>query len=198
MTTTVLYNTVSTELQVVNKMLAAVDIAAITSITGSVGLEVSTAIDRFSEINRSFQTIGWSFNTRLKIKYLRDVNNEVIIPDNVLSASPTSNSRWRGLTHREGKIYDVPNDTYALIDDVWLNIVELLMFEDLPQAARDYIAARAVREHERYEAADNTKESIAGEGELRAWATLINDHSTANEETIEDNINVFSSVFGRE
>jgi hypothetical protein len=199
---TVLATGLMTELEVVNKMLRAVDLAPVNSITGTLDLEAGAAVARFSEINRMVQTMGWDFNTRPEVKYLRNVSNEVTLGTNVLSIKPVSNSRGKDYTMRGGKVYDreAVNGTTrgtTLTEDPYLTIVELLEFTDLPNAARSYIAERAVREHERFDSADDTKTEIAGENELKAWSTLINDHSVMHDETIEDNPNVGSSIFGR-
>jgi hypothetical protein len=200
---TVLATGLMTELEVVNKMLRAVDLAPVNSITGTLDLEAGAAVARFSEINRLVQTMGWDFNTRPNVKYLRNVSNEVTLGANVLSIKPVGNSRGKDYTLRGGKVYDresVNGTTRGttLTEDPYLDIVELIEFTDLPQAARAYIAERAVREHERFDSADDTKTEIAGENELKAWATLINDHSVMHDETLEDNLSVGSSIFGRQ
>lgn len=198
MSTTVLSNKVMTEKEAVNAMLAAVDIAPVGSLTGTTDLEVTNAIDRLSKINRTIQTIGWDFNTKKEVKYLRNVDGEVVIGSNVLRVTPVANSRWKNLVWREGKIFDRGINSFTLDADVYLDIVELVNFEDLPQTARDYITARAVRVHERFEAADDIKHDMASEEEIMAWSNLINDHSTAGNETMMDNVEVYSSIFGRE
>ena len=195
---TVLKQVTTTELDAVNAMLAAVDIAPVGSLVGTTDLEVENAINRLSRINRTVQTMGWSFNTRKEVKYLRNVDNEVTIGSNVLRVTPVGNSRWKSLVWREGKIFDVGLNSYTLDADVYLDVVELIDFENLPQAARDYITARAVRSHERFEAADDIKHDMASEEEIMAWSILINDHSVTNEQTMMDNQEVWSSIFGRE
>lgn len=197
-TNTVLSKLTSTELEAVNEMLGAVDLVPVANITGNLDIEVGSAVSRLSNVNRTVQSMGWDFNTRKKVKYLRDVNNEVTIGTNVLKIVPVGNSRSKHLVLREGRIFDRDEDSFTLLDDVWLDIIELLNFEDLPQTCREYITARAVRAHERFESADDTKTEIAGKQEQDAWSILINDHSIANQETMEDNSSVFSSIFGRE
>jgi hypothetical protein len=199
---TVLATGLMTELEVVNKMLRAVDLAPVNSITGTLDLEAGAAVARFSEINRLVQTMGWDFNTRPNVKYLRNVSNEVTLGTNVLSIKPVGNSAGKDYTMRGGKVYDresVNGTTrgHTLTEDPYLTIIELIEFTDLPNAARSYIAERAVREHERFDSADDTKTEIAGQNELNAWATLINDHSVMHDETLEDNPEVGSSIFGR-
>jgi hypothetical protein len=200
---TVLATGLMTELEVVNKMLRAVDLAPVNSITGTLDLEAGAAVARFSEINRMVQTMGWDFNTRPEVKYLRNVSNEVTLGTNVLSIRPVANSAGKNYTMRGGKVYDreavngITRGT-TLTEDPHLEIVELMEFTELPQAARAYIAERAVREHERFDSADDTKTEIAGENELKAWSTLINDHSVMHNESMSDNPEVFSSIFGRE
>jgi len=198
-TTTVLSTGLMTELEVVNKMLRAVDIAPVTSITGTVDLEVESAIGRLSEINRDIQTMGWDFNTRRQVKYLRNVNNQVTMGTNILSIKPVDSTRHKDYTLRAGMIYDrTPSvDSNVLQEDPVLDIVELINFEDLPSAARTYISAKAVREHESFESADDTKREVVGLNEMNAWSILINDHSVMHDESIEDNPNVGSSIFGR-
>lgn len=199
MSTTVLATSNMTELQAVNKMLRAVDLAPVTSITGTLDLEVGSAVSRFSEINREVQTMGWDFNTKVEVTYLRDVNNQVVLGTNVLSIRPVSNTRFKDYTLSQGKVYDrSPNtQSFTLGENPVLDVIELHNFEDLPAAARNYIAARSIREHERFDSADDTKTEIAQENEIKAWSLLINDHSVMHDETLEDNPDVGSSIFGR-
>lgn len=198
-TNTVLATTIMTELQVVNKMLRAVDLAPVNSITGNLDLEAGAAVERFSEINREVQMMGWKFNSRREVKYLRNIDGEVSLGLNVLSFKPVGLSSGKDYTLRGNKIYDRSPDVdgSVLTEDPHLNIIELINFEDLPSAARNYIAAKATREHERFDSADDTKTEIASENELNAWSILINDQSIMHTETLEDNPDVGSSIFGR-
>lgn len=197
-TNTVLSKTGITELEVVNKMLRVVDISPVSSLTGSNDLEVTNAIEDFSDVNRAVQGFGWKFNTRINKQYIRDVNNEVIFGPNVLSIEPVSFSKGDDLVLKEGKVFDRENDTFALSSDPYLNVIELINFEDLPHVARQYIQERSVRVHERINSADDTKTETTTEAEIRAWSGLINDHSRSTDETMEDNQEVWSDVFGRE
>lgn len=199
MTTTALSKLVTTELEVVNEMLDAIGISPVTSITGSTDLDVTNAVKRFSKINRAVQGMGWRWNTRREVKYVRDVNNQVEVGTNVLSIKPTGNSASKDYVLRAGFIYDRDPDvdSNVLSETVYLDIVELLMFEDLPQSARNYIQAKCVREHLLFEAPDDTKHDIAQAAEVQAWSDLINDTSRASRQTIEDNPEVYSSIFGR-
>jgi hypothetical protein len=199
-TSTVLSKVTLTELEAVNQMLAAVDISPVSALGGSTDLEVQGAITRLSNLNRSIQGMGWDFNTRLELLYVRNVSNEISIPTNVLRISPAGRSIGTDYVLRANKVYNRTRDvdSSVLTEDVYLDVVELINFEDLPQSCRDYITARAVREHERFESSDDTKTEVAQQAEISAWATLINDHSVNGQETIEDNVNVFSSIFGRE
>ena len=203
MTTTSLSKLVMTELEVVNKMLDAVDIAPVASITGTVDLEVESAVKRFSDINRSVQTLGWSWNTKRAVLYTKDTDNEIVLGSNVLAIkvsgrTPVS-TPGRYQLRESRKLYDTDPDvqSFTLTQNVYLDVVELLMFEDLPQSARNYISHRATREHERFESADDTKTDIATDSEMRAWAALVNDESETNQQTMEDNVNVYSGIFGR-
>jgi hypothetical protein len=200
-TTTSLSKLVLTELEVVNKMLSVVDLSPVASITGTLDLEVADAVSRFSDINRNLQALGWDWNIKREVQYLRDVSNNVVLPGNVLAIRVRGTTVGYDLVLRENSmLYDRDPDvqSFALTIDPVLDVTELLMFEDLPQSARNYISLRAVREHERYQSADDTKRDIATDAELRAWSALINDHSYASDETLETNPNVYSSIFGRE
>ena len=70
----------------------------------------------------------------------------VQLPNNIIKLLPTfRNSTGQQLTQRGKFLYDPWKSTYNIGETVVARLVVALDFEDLPQAARQYIAHRAAR-----------------------------------------------------
>ena len=199
---TSLSEVLTTELQVVNEMLAAVDIAPVTSITGSNDLEVEIAINRFDHANREVQAKGWSWNNRFEVNYTRDGSNNITLGSDILKIRGSGISMGRDYTTQGRLLFDRDPDvdSTTLDRDAELDITTLLQFETLPQSARDYIKNLSIFRHERMESADDTKRTVTEKNLSDSWTDLINNESEQGPgrgKTLMDNPDVGSSIFGR-
>jgi hypothetical protein len=97
----------ATELAAVNQILGAVGQAPVTSITSN-NPEISIALDTLRSVCREVQAEGWSFNIEQEYPFLPDVNNEIVIPANVLALKLSYLPENRGIdvTRRDGKLYN--------------------------------------------------------------------------------------------
>ena len=74
----------TTELESINIMLAAIGEAPINSLTGTLPVDARIAQSTLSEVNKSVQSEGWSFNTEIDVKLSRDNTNHVHLSTNIL------------------------------------------------------------------------------------------------------------------
>jgi len=152
-----------TELAAVNIMLQSIGETAVTSLSGSLLTDVSTAQSILSELNAEFQHHGWSFNTRREVTlspsggspnrtylpYSSTVGDQVLpVP---LKVIPRRRSQKYGIrretsgTPRKWYLYDIVNDTDVIGKDIKVDITVGLNYEELPHPARVYIARSASR-----------------------------------------------------
>lgn len=142
--------TVMTELDAVNEMLLSIGAAPVNtlSVTGLADVNVAQTI--LHSVNRSFQTTGWNFNKDSDYTLGIDGNGHAIIPSNCLDIDPTD--RFKNYVERNDasdgvrKLWDKDELTYVLTESVDVDVTWFVSFEDMPQAARDYVATRAARQ----------------------------------------------------
>ena len=111
--------------------------------------EVSFIYNILTEVNKDVQNEGWICNVERHVKVTPDANKNIEIPANYLSYDLYDNltNRTRDLVRRkkDGKylLYDTVHHTYEFTGDLYLDIVYLWPFEDLPSVFKRYITYRA-------------------------------------------------------
>lgn len=133
----------TTELEAVNSMLQACDEAPVPSLalSGLFPLEMAKGI--LNETSRTVQTLGWAFNTET-ITLTRNGSGLIALPPN-LARFDAEDSTMVFPVVRGLRLYDKKANTFAFEADVKGAAVFMLDWEDLPQAARDYIKIKAAR-----------------------------------------------------
>ena len=111
--------------------------------------EVSFIYNILTEVNKDVQNEGWICNIERHVKVSPDANKNIEIPANYLSYDLHDNltNKTRDLVRRKkgGKylLYDTVDHTYEFDNDLYLDIVYLWPFEDLPNVFKRYITYRA-------------------------------------------------------
>ena len=183
-----------TELEAVNTMLVTIGEQPVSSLDNLAGLQdASIAKQILSNISRAVQSKGWVFNLDLQVTYTPDSNGEINLGSNVLRIDSTSKVRGttKDIVERGGKLYDRENNTSIFTDSIKVDRVIVLNFDDLPEAARRYVATRASRVfHDR----------VVGSGELhrffqedegQAWSEMLQYESDTGDYTIFDDYDVY-------
>jgi hypothetical protein len=167
---------VATELAAVNSILGAVGQAPVTTID-KINPDVAIAYDTLTDMSREIQGEGWSFNKELEYPFNADTNGNILVPLNVLSISLSDIYENSGadVTVRNGMLYNKTTHTYTWDTDrtVKCDVVWYLEFSDLPQAARDYIVARASSFVAIKVIGDPNIQQMLGQREVYARAALI-------------------------
>jgi len=137
----------STKLDAINSVLSAVGEAPITSLDYVLDSASATmASNILDEVDRSFQTRGWSFNTDLGYVFTRDTINNISVASNVIRVNVDEASyQTLKVIQRGTKLYDSKNRTYVFSTNITADIVSLLSFDLLPEPARNYIVTRSSR-----------------------------------------------------
>jgi hypothetical protein len=139
--------TPTTELEAINTILSVIGESPISSTSEiSSVADAVTAQSILSEVSRQVQTKGWHFNTDKEITLSPDTySGEIIVPTNCLRVDSSGADREVDVVHRGTKLYDRTKHTYKIAKQIVVDMVVLLPFTELPQAARHYITIKAAR-----------------------------------------------------
>lgn len=139
----------STELDAVNSILMSVGETPVNTLTTQ-SPEVAIAQSTLRQVCREVQSEGWVYNTEYEVPFTVNSNDEVVIPPAALQVDVNKykHTDTYDVSRREGKLYDRYNHTFKFTDEdiLYVDVVWFYEFDDIPQAFRDYITARAARQ----------------------------------------------------
>ena len=137
---------IDTELSAVNNILGAIGQSPITTLNFD-NPEVAVIYNLLRDANVDTQAEGWHFNTEKHIEFAIDANGKIAIGNDILSMDLHDNrfDRSKDLVRRNGFLYDKGNHTDVFTGSLFLDVVRLYNFEDLPISFRRYITYRASR-----------------------------------------------------
>ena len=164
----------TTELECINIMLAAIGEAPINSLIGTLPVDARIAQSTLTEVNKSVQSEGWSFNTETDVTLTRDGSNHVNLPTNVLRVDanihqhPTIDPIQRGL-----KLYDRQNNKFEFDEDLICTVVYFRDFNEIPEPARYYMNIKAARIFVDRLVSDQGLRTYTQEDEVRARSILM-------------------------
>jgi len=138
-----------TELDGVNMMLMSIGQAPLNTLSSAIK---DSEIARLTLHNslREVLTKGWYFNTDEEYPIVPDGAGKINLPANALSIDPCDESqyfveRWDVAATAGRRLYDKENHTFVINQTVKVDISWFFEFEQIPQAARSYIAHYAGR-----------------------------------------------------
>ncbi len=133
------------ELPAVNQILTSCGQAPVTTLDQT-NPEVAIAYDTLLQVSREVQSEGWTFNKEYHYEFNKDVNNEILIPNNIIQIKLTENAQNAPYhaVRRNGKLYDRQNHRYTWeYSPVECDVTWEFDFIDLPEPIQNYIKARA-------------------------------------------------------
>lgn len=177
----------TTELEAVNLILGTVGQQPVNALDDS-RADVRIAQNILSEISRTVQAEGWRFNTEYEVPLPLNVDGEIELGNNVIRVEVKRvNLTNQTPVMRGQKLYDAYNRTYVFTAPLKASIVYLLDFNDLPEAARNYIAVRTARVYQqRFLGVENIYKYSLQE-ELLARANMLRHESDTGNYTVFDN-----------
>ena len=192
----------TTELECINIMLAAIGEAPVSSLTGTVPVDVRIAQSTLTEVNKQVQAEGWSFNTEIDVTLTRNASNNIVLGTDVLRVDaqthdhPSINPIQRGL-----KLYDRKNNTFIFDVDLKCTVVYFRSFDELPEQARSYMTIKAARIFVDRFVSDQSLRTYTEGDEIRARSVLMEtdlsnaDHNMLiGDPAISDAISTFSPI----
>ena len=133
-----------TELNAVNSILGAIGQTPVTTLDLE-NPETSFVYQLLQECNRDVQDEGWVFNREQCYPVTPDQNGFITLPANILRMDVSENDVYRtsDVVKRDGKLYDKYRHTFEFKRPVYMDIVWLFPFSDLPSVFQRYITSRA-------------------------------------------------------
>ena len=185
MTTT----TRTTELEAVNTILSTIGESPVNSLTGTLPVDATTALNVLDEISREVQSAGWHYNSHYKVDLSRDGDNKIPIGTDVLRVE--LNTKYDrssyDVVQRDDYLYNLAKNLETFDQDFTDNsIVYLLDFSKLPEPARRYITIRAARVFHDRTLGANTLHKFSSEDEARSLAVMKQDEANTADHSIFD------------
>jgi hypothetical protein len=176
----------TTELEAINTMLNCINEAPISSLEVSGLVDVAVAKSVLNEVSREVQERGWHFNTEDKYPLPRNVSNEIPLSENMLRVDTTRDYEAYNVVQRGSRLYWLDHNgtakhTYTFDKDLEGEVVFLLPWDELPEAARQYIKIRAARRFQARQLGSDTKHKFSEQEELEARASLISANTNAED-----------------
>ena len=133
-----------TELSAVNSILGSIGQSPITTLNYE-NPEVSFIYNLLTEVNKDVQNEGWHFNTEYHIETEPDANGYLTVPNNALryDINDGLKDRTKDVVLRNGRLYDLVDHTDVFTGTLYLDLVTLYKFEELPNVFQRYLTYRA-------------------------------------------------------
>ena len=130
------------KLQAVNVILSNIGQAPTTTLD-TTNPQVSLATLILDQVSTDVQAEGWVFNTEQNYPFTPDANTgEIRVPENVIQIDQPWGTDYN-VVIRGGKLYDRNEHSFRWDKVQYLTITWLFDFDDLPEAAKQYITTRA-------------------------------------------------------
>lgn len=179
----------TTELEAVNTILSTIGEAPLSTLTGSLPVDGTTAKNILNEISREVQSAGWHFNTQYKVDLTRDTSNKVPIGTDVVRVELSNryDKSSYDVVQRGSYLYNLAKNSNIFDQDFTENtLIYLLQFEDLPEQARRYITIRSARVFHDRTLGANTLHKFSSEDEARSLSVMKQAEMQTGDNTIFD------------
>lgn len=173
------FDTPMTKLDAVNVCLSAMGEPSINELE-TAGADAQIASDIVDEISRAVQGMGWHWN-RETHTISPDVNGFIVLPANTLRVDSVDEDKAVDVIQRGTRLYDRENNTYVFPKTVKVDITAALPFDDLPFAARNFIAYRSARVMQQRSLGSETLQKFNERDEQRAWTMLMQDEAEVSD-----------------
>ncbi len=164
------------ELEAINDMLSLIaetPLASLDEVDGVADAQIARQI--LNRVSREVQEEDWDWNTETDYSLAPDVDGNIVLPSNTLSVDPTDPSL--DYVARAGKLWDRSSQTYDIGATVSVTLRLYLAFDDLPAAAKRYIATLAGRKFENRTIGDGQANQINENDVIRARALLLEEEA---------------------
>ena len=180
----------TTELEAVNTILSTIGEAPLSTLTGSLPVDGTTAKNILNERSREVQSAGWHFNTQYKVDLSRDTDNKIPIGTDVVRVQlhDKYDKSSYDVVQRGSYLFNLAKNSNVFEQDFTENtLVYLLGFADIPEQARRYITIRSARVFHDRTLGATTLHKFSLEDEARSLAVMKQAEMQTGDNTIFDN-----------
>lgn len=190
----------------VNRVLATIGVAPVASLAGTLSLTVELAQTAIDNVSRDLQSTPWGFNTEKDVEFTSAGDGSITLGgslyDGVYISSfdieePTSLDPIIKTTGGVQKIWDRESKSFTAFGastTVKATVTYYLQWEDLPEAVKAYVMARAAREYQLQMVGNPQMDQMLVTQMLLAQQNLTEFEAAQFDYTIFDNYDVFRSI----
>lgn len=132
----------TSELDAVNSMLASISEHPVDNLESTLP-EAQTALVKLRETSRFIQSDGWSFN-KITISLSPDsATGFIVLPKNTLQIYTNSSD----IVLRGRRLFNRASNTFIFTSEQSVDVIEALIWEDLPDVMRRYVTLNASLEY---------------------------------------------------
>ena len=153
------YNSVSTELDAINTMLATIGETPVNTLQGPLPVDVAIARNTLAETTREVQLEGWHFNSEEDFPLQVTGDGFIRLPPTVFRVT-LSDPDSRDIVQRGSRLYDRAAHTFTFTEDINATVFRILAYEEMPEAFRWYVTVSAARKFQ---------DRVVGSGELHGF-----------------------------
>jgi len=166
----------TTELDAVNICLNVIGEASINALTGTLPFEVTLARSIIDETTRELCQDDYIFNKEENVTLTPNVSDNIAIPANYIQIIANTTDTEFTIRYNGGSpiLYSMTDKTSTFTSDITVDIVYLLDFEDLPEAAKRYVNIRAARVYADRLVGSKDIRAFTAQDEMEAKAKLGN------------------------
>lgn len=145
------YTTPTTPLQAVNEIISQIGELPISDLAvEETSADVKAALLLFRSANRTTQVKGWQFNTDLDVTLTREPDGTISVPADAVKVSKAKIAEDTqydvAFAIRGAQLYNRTTNSFAWDTDLRVDLIRLLPFESLPEAARHFIVVKSGRQ----------------------------------------------------
>lgn len=184
--------TLTTELEAINLMLAGIGESPVSSVDDNGVVDAVLARMQLRATSRRVQERGWHWNTDPGMVLPRTFPDGFInVPANTLKVDSTSPDQDVDVVQRGTRLYDRRSHTYSFETALTVNLVSLLPFNELPEAARQFITIASARKFQEDRVGSTESSGFNRRDELMAWSALCDaEAETADYNVLSDSYSV--------
>lgn len=150
---------VATKIDAVNLILSSVGDSPVDTLEEHDNVDVDNAVRLLDSISRSVQARGWDFNSYESYRLKPDMYTKHIRYNPHFIHFRAVDGRT--IVKRGGLLYDMTNQSDKFENDIDLNVIMAVDFEDMPQCFKDYTTAQAaVKFQQRYMGDDGVSQDL--------------------------------------
>jgi len=181
----------TTELEAINLMLFGIGESPVNSVEENGVVDAVVARQLLHSTSREVQERGWHWNTLEGLVLPTTLPfGHIPLPDNTLKVDTVGPDEGLNVIQRGKRLFDKSANTYEFKKSVTVDLVEFLPYDELPQAARTFIAISAMRKFQQSRVGSETLSTFHQRDELKAWAALIEAEAETSDRTVFDHWSV--------